>query len=60
MGPYSAITSAADLHIIFLELSSRALLVGRIMGNKLMRKDVEDIKKLKSDMASSSASLTVD
>jgi len=57
VGPYSATTSASDLHIAFLELTSRALLVGRIMGNELMKRESEDIEKLKADLESSSASL---
>jgi len=56
-GPYSAKTSASDLHTTFLELSARALLVGQIMGDELMRRDSVDIEKLKADLENSASSL---
>ena len=56
-GPYSATTSASDLHTTFLELSTSALLVSQIMGDKLIKKDNEDVEKLKANLASSSTSL---
>jgi len=56
-GPYSAKTSASDLYTAFLELSARVLLVGRIMGDKLMRRDSVDIEKLKADLENSASSL---
>jgi len=55
--PYSAKTSASDLHTVFLELTSRVLFVGRIMGDELMRRENEDVEKLKADLESFVASL---
>jgi len=33
VGPYSATTSVSDLHIVFLELTSYAILLSRIMSD---------------------------
>jgi len=57
VGPYSAKTTPSDLHTAFLELATRALLVGRIMGDKLMKKGGEDVEKLKADLENSASSL---
>jgi len=54
--PYSATTSASTPHTTFLELTSRALLIGHIMGDELMKTESEDMEKLKDDLESSSAS----
>lgn len=56
-GPYSAKTTPFDHHIAFQELATHALLVGRIMGNELMKKGGEDVEKLKADLEGSDASL---
>jgi len=56
-GPDSTKTSPSDLHTVFLELATRTLLVGWIMGDELMRKDYEGVEKLKADLESSAASL---
>jgi len=56
-GPYSAKTTPSDLYTAFLELVTRALLVGRIMGDELMKKDGENVEKLKADLENSASSL---
>jgi len=56
-GPYSAKTSPLDLHTAFLELATRTLLVGRIMGDELMRKGNEGVEKMKADLERSTTSL---
>ena len=57
VGPYSAKTTLSDLHTAFLELATRALLVRLIMGDELMKKDGEDVEKLKADLENSASSL---
>jgi len=56
-GPYSVKTSPLDLHTAFLELATRTLLVGRIMGDELMRKGNEGVEKMKADLERSTTSL---
>jgi len=54
-GPYSAKTTHFDLHTAFLELATLTLLVGRIMGDELMKKGGEDVEKLKADLENSAS-----
>ena len=47
---YSAKATPSYLHIAFLELTSRASLVGCIMGDELVRREGEDVEKLKENL----------
>ena len=55
-GPYT-FSSTTELNNAFQELCFRSLLISRVMGEAL-KKDAEDVEKLKKDLTKSSSPLT--